>query len=333
LSERNRKTLARGANDGERYIRLAALAYDLKANDLEHEDIEADFLNTAALCDPAYGKRKASDILKYAYAEARTRARKDSKSSEPTAQIQRLYSFVNSFDWKGAFGRKARTRRAVFMACVERSAIEGATFRAAVRELAETVNRSYQYINVCLHDLENAGLLRLVLSFSKSACGANVYAFGDIAKLLPEKDSITTTCNTNVSFWQYSKNTNTDEFKDVFGLKGLGAVAVEVLKALQEKKYKSIYAIAKDTGAAYTSVKRAMKRLVTNRLAIHSEAEGLYYAEPVTDEELLKVSVKLQTNGRAEMQRIAHGIDREIFLNRNLSKAMQPFNDVTGALR
>ena len=333
LSEHNRKTLARGANDGERYIRLAALAYDLKANDLEHEDVEADFLRAAELCDPAYGMRKASDILKYAYSKERTRARKDSKSNEPTAQIQRLNTFVNSYDWKANFKRKARTRRAVFVACVERSDIEGATFRASVRELAETVNRKYSYVSVCLRDLVNSGLLRLVTSWRKSSSGGNVYAFGENVKLLPKKYSITTTCNTNVLFWQYSKNTNTDAYKDVFGLKGLGVVAVEVLKALQAKKYKSVYAIAKDTGAAYTSVKRAVNRLVKHDLAIHSEAEGLYYAEPVTDKELLKLSVKLETNGQAELQRIAHNTDREIFLNCNLSKAMKPFNTVTGERR
>ena len=334
LSKRNRDTLAHGAKDGERYFRLAALAYDLKANDLDYEDIESDFLRAASLCEPTpYRQRDALAILKCAYSKERTRARKDTNTGEASESIQRLYAFVNSYDWKATFGRKARTRRAVFSACVERSVIEGATFRAAVRELAETVNRNYSYVGVCLRDLVNAGLLKLVTSWNKSASGGNVYAFGEAVKLLPEKYSSTTTCNSNVFFWQYEKLTNSDAWKDVFGLKGLGVVAVEVLKALQAKKYKSVYAIAKDTGAAYNSVKRAVKLLVKHDLAIHSEAEGLYYAEAVTDNELLKVSVKLQTNGRAEMQRIAHGIDREIFLNRNLAKAMQPFNSVTGERR
>lgn len=333
LSKRNRETLARGASEGERNTRLTALAYDLKGNDLAHEDVEADFLRSAQLCTPAYGERKAIAILKSAYAKERTRARKDSNSGEPSAQIQRLYSFVNSYDWKVTFKRKARTRRAVFVACVERSAVEGSTFRASIRELAESVNRSYPYVGVCLRDLVNAGLLRLATSWDKASSGANVYAFGDIAKLLPKTYSITTHCNTNVCFWQYEKNTNSDAYKDVFGLKGLGVVAVEVLKALQAKKYKSIYAIAKNTGTAYTSVKRAVKLLVKHGLAIHSEAEGLYYAEAVNDTQLLNLSVKLATNGRAEMQRITHGIDRELFINRNLSKAMKAYNDVTGEKR
>jgi len=334
LSERNRKTLAHGANEGERNRFLTSLAYDMKGNDLDYEDVEADFLRAAELCDPTpYPKHKAVAILKSAYAKQRTRARKDNNTGEPTAQIQRLYAFVNSFDWQATFKRKARTRRAVFVACVERSAIEGASFRAAIRELAETVNRSYQYVSVCLHDLLDAGLLKLVTSWDKSASGGNVYVFGDIAKLLPKKDSITTTCNINVSFWQYEKNTNTDAWKDVFGLKGLGVVAVEVLKGLQANRYKSIYAIAKDTGTAYTSVKRAVNLLVKHGLAIHSESEGLYYAEAVTDNQLLTLSVKLQTNGRAEMQRIAHNIDREVFINRNLLKAMQAYNAVTGEKR
>lgn len=98
---------------------------------------------------------------------------------------------------------------------------------------------------------------------------------------------------------------------------------MEVLKALQAKKYKSMYAIAKDTGAANTSVRRAVKLLVKYELAIHNEAEGLYYAEPVTGDALLKVSIKLETNGRAEMQRIKHRIDREIFINLLLFRALK----------
>jgi len=332
LSKRNRETLALGVNEGERNTRLTALAYDLAAT-FDREDIEADFLNAAALCEPSYKRRDSLAILKSAYAKERTRARQDSNTGGHSAQSQRLYAFVNSFDWKATFKRKARTRRAVFVACVERADIEGATFRASVRELAEIVNRKFQYVGVCLRELCDAGLLRLVETWHKSASGGNVYAFGDVVKHYCQKETVINTCNSNVSFWQYSKNTNTDEYKDVFGLKGLGAVAGEVLKALQVKKYQSVYAIAKDTGAGYNSVKRAVNKLVTHGLAIHSQAEGLYYAEAVNEADLLAVSVKLATNGRAELQRIRHGIDREIFVTRNLARAMAAYNDVTGEKR
>lgn len=318
LSEPNRKTLANGLTEGERNTRLTALAYDMAAN-FDREDIEADFMNAAAVCEPSYPKREALAILKSAYRKTRTPAK---STSEADGRIMRLYAFVNSYDWRGNFGRKARTRRAVFTACIERSAIEGDTFRASIRELAEaeTVNRSFQYVGVCLRDLQHVGLLRRVTSWADSASGANVYAFGDTVKHYCEKKTVITHCNNNVSFSQYSINTNSDAWRDVFGLNGLGAVAVEVFKALQAKQYKTIYAITKDTGAAYNSVKAAVKRLITHGLAIHSEAEGLYYAEPITEADLLAVSVKLQTNGRAELQRIGHGIDREIFLNRQMAK-------------
>jgi predicted transcriptional regulator len=321
LSERNRETLSHGATEGARNSRLTALAYDLAAN-FDRANIEAEFLKAAAVCEPSYTKRDALAILKSAYRKERTPAKGANAGAVVDARIQRLYVFVNSYDWRQAFGRKARTRRAVFVACVDRSAIEGETFRASVRELAESVNRSFQYVGLCLRDLQTAGLLRLVSSWGKSASGANVYAFGDAVKHYCQKETVITTCNNNVSFWQYEKNTKTDEYKDVFGLKGLGAVAGEVLKALQAKKYKSVYEIAKDTGAAYSSVKRAVQKLVTHGLAIHSEAEGMLYAEPVTEDALLALSVRLETNGRAEMQRIRHGIDREIFVNRSMSAAV-----------
>lgn len=318
LSEANRKTLASGANEGERNTRLTALAYDMAAN-FDRAEIEADFLQAAAKCEPSYSKRDALAILKSAYRKERTPAKGANAGAVVDVRIQRLYAFVNSYDWKAKFGRKARTRRAVFVACVDRSAIEGETFRASIRELAESVNRAFQYVGVCLRDLQAAGLLRRVTSWADSASGANVYGFGDTVKHYCEKKTVITTCNNNVLFSQYSKNTNSDAWRDAFGLKGLGAVAGEVFKALQAKQYKSVYAIAKDTGAAYNSVKEAVKRLVTHRLAIHSEAEGLYYADTVTEAELFNLSVTLQTNGRAELQRIRHKIDREIFLNRNMA--------------
>lgn len=133
----------------------------------------------------------------------------------------------------------------------------------------------------------------------------------------------------NAINWRYEKNTNSDAWKDVFGR--LGDVAGVVLKALETKQYKSIYAIVKDTGAAESSVRRAVQRLIAHGLAIHSEAEGLYYANPVTEAELFNLSVKLQTNGRAELQRIGHRTDREIFLNRNMAKVITA-NDINKKL-
>lgn len=325
LSEANRKTLASGANEGERNTRLTALAYDLAAT-FDREDIEADFMRAAVLCEPSYPKREALAILRSAYSKDRTPA-KGATAGGVDVRIQRLNAFVNSYDWKKTFKRKARTRRAVFMACVERSAIEGDTFRASIRELAETVNRSFQYVGVCLRDLQEAELLRCVTSWAESASGANVYGFGDTVKHYAEKETVITNCNNNVSFSAYSKNTNSDAWRDIFGLKGLGAVAGEVFKALQAKQYKSVYAIAKDTGAANSSAQEAVKRLISHGLAIHSEAEGLYYAEAVTEAELLTLSITLQTNGRAELQRIRHRTDREIFINRRMAKVTNKRGD------
>lgn len=330
LSERNREALAHGANDGERNARLTALAYDLAGCDLDRDEIESDFLRSAKLCKPAYKKRDALAILKSAYAKQRTRARKDNNTGEPTARIQRLYSFVNSFDWRLHFGRKASTRKLVFGTCVKRAEIEGMTFRASIRELAEMANRKYQFIYLCLHDLLDHDILRLVTPSGKSASGGNVYAFG-VTVTHSEYFTVINTCNTNVNYSLCQKRPNTDAEKDVFGR--LGGAAWHVWQYLQTTKARSKNAIAKATGLPQTSTAAAVKRLVTHGLAIHSEAEGLYYAEPVTDKELLTLSVKLKRNGRAELQRIGHGIDREIFINRNLSKAMKPFNDVTGERR
>lgn len=316
LSEPNRKTLASGATEGERNTRLTALAYDLAAN-FDREDIEAEFLKAAAVCEPSYPKRDALAILKSAYAKERTPAKGANAGAAVDVRIQRLYAFVNSYDWRQSFGRKARTRRAVFVACVDRSAIEGETFRASVRELAETVNRKREFMTPCLRDLCDAGLLRLVSSWRESNSGGNVYAFGKaVIEFLP----VIPTCNNNGKNSIGQKQTKTDAEKDVFGR--LGGVAWDAWHYLQANKAQSKNAIAKAIKQPYSSVYAAVDRLVTHGLAIHSEAEGLYYAEPVTEADLLALSVKLKTNGRAELQRIGHTIDREIFVTRSMSAAV-----------
>lgn len=322
LSERNRETLARGASEGERNNRLYSLACDLAGCGFSSEDIQADFLAAAAACQPVFGERQALSVLKYAYREDRKPA-KTAYSVNLTGRMSPINNFVYSYDWRQAFGRKARTRRAVFVACVDRSAIEGPVFRASIRELAEIVNRSYQFVNVCLHDLLNKKLLRLVMTGKDSASGANVYAFGNFTELLQFGDTNSKDCNINVIKLKHQKDEQkTDAFQDVFGVRGLGVVAAEVLRTLQTRQYRSVYAITKDTSAAYNSVKKAVNKLIGHGLAVHSKAEGIYYAEPVTESQLMTVSVHLGTNGRAEMRRIKHNIDREILLNRNLAAAM-----------
>lgn len=175
LSRRNREALAQGANDGERNIRLTALAYDLAGCALERDDIEDDFLIAAARCTPAYSAGNALAILKHAYSKPRTRARKDSHLGDPTAKTQQLYAFAKSFDWKRKFKRKARMRKLFFMMCIVRSTMEGDVFRASVREMAEMANRKYQFASVCMRDLIGAKLIRLAVPGNKSNSGANVY--------------------------------------------------------------------------------------------------------------------------------------------------------------
>lgn len=336
LSKRNRETLAHGAIDGERNTRLTALAYDMKGCNLEWEEVEEDFLYAASICTPTYNERKALDTLKCAYAKDREPARKAGGEKEPTMAIQKLIAFANSYDWKGKFKRKARMRKRAFMECIERSKVEGQNFRVACRELGERTNRKYQFMSLCIRDLRKANLIKLVTPWRKSESGANVYTFGEEVVLPSTKKmtppivySGTTTCKPTVNDWRYEKNTNnisTDAWKDVFGK--LGDVAEQVFCCLQAGKYKSKNAIAKATGAAWSSVDRAVDRLIEHRLAIHSQSEGLYYAEPISDGELLMLSLKLGTNGRAEMQRIKHGIDREIFVNHKLFNALKACGEI-----
>lgn len=104
-------------------------------------------------------------------------------------------------------------------------------------------------------------------------------------------------------------------------------VAGQTLLCLQAGSYRSKYAIAKAMGAAESSVRRAVDRLMNHGLAFYSQAEHLYYADPVSSDKLRALSIRLHANGRAEMKRIKHEIEREIFLTKNLAKTMSAYNE------
>lgn len=322
ISKRNREVLANGAKKGERNRRLTALAYDLAGCGLLYEEIEVDYLRAASICTPPYPEAEAMSVLSSAYSKPRSPARKSLRASLSTSTFHRqLFDFSDKFDWKRTFGRKARTRKNLFMELIKRSNRDGSISSSAVRLLGEGLNRKYQFVSLCIRDLIKVGLIRRSKSWRTSASGANEYVFGEAVVIPSIVDSVLPPCNSSVNDWRYEKLSKTDAWKDVFGK--LGDVTEKVFCFLLAGSYKSRYAIAKAMNAPESSVNRAVKKLLEIRLVKFSQSEGLYYAEPVTEGQLTELSLQLQSNGRAMLQRINHTLDRGIYLNRIMDKLVR----------
>jgi hypothetical protein len=183
LSRKNRQIYAHGANEGQRNIRLTALAYDLAGCEIDYHAAQTTLLEAADRCNPPYPKRDTLAILRSAYSQDREPARKGGQNA--TVKIwQKAEAFAQSYNWRETFGRRAITREAVYLACVERSCCDNSdVFRASIREVAEIASVSKKVSLESLHDLLPAsdanpnGVGLLKYASSNTTTGANLYTF------------------------------------------------------------------------------------------------------------------------------------------------------------
>jgi len=324
LSYRNRQTLAHGATEGQRNARLTAAAYDLAGCEIPYEISETVILQAAERCTPEYPQRDALAILRSAYKKPNVTPARE--SDRPTAKTwQRAATFAASFDWRMTYGRKANSRRSVFLACVKRAEMDGrAVFRASGREIADLLGKSYgKYITDKLKALCSDGLL---VNAGKAQCEANLYRFGDAVLDYSEYSPLYTPCSISGDFSDYQKTPlpNTDAAKDTFTR--LGITAWQVWQYLLTEPTRTGYAIAKAANLPKSSTYAALRRLQGNGLVTYSMAEGLYYGEPVTSSTLEVLAVELGTSGTSEQRKATHRIEREIRANWKMARAREKWN-------
>ncbi|NWG33528.1 MAG: bifunctional DNA primase/polymerase [Chloroflexi bacterium] len=316
LSYDNRETFGRELSEGERNTRLFALACDMKANGREYHEAETVILDAARRA--GLPDDEASVLVKHAYSKDRTIPKvfreeeeksknANSKDQEPARKVriwQRAKDFAGSFDWRGTFGRKANTRRAVYLACVERSRLDGReTWRATIRELAELANMNKDTIPTALQDLVTAKLIQRVKTDER----IGVYRFVGLSKFR----TLYTTGSCSV---RNLDNPKTQAEQDVFGK--LGLVAWHVWKYLLDNPSRNAGEIATGTGLPRSSVYSALKRLQSAGLATRA-GDGLIYGEPRTDASLQSMSL-FWNNGssKSASRKEAHRIERERHVNR-----------------
>lgn len=297
MSYNNRETFSIELSEGERNTRLFALACDMKANGRQYHEAEAVILDTARRA--GLDDHESAQIVKNAYSKEREPARRGGG----VRIWQRAKTFAASFDWRGKFGRKANTRRAVYLACVERARRDGRDiWRATVRELAELANLNKDTIPAILNDLVTAKLIQRV----KTEERIGVYRFVGLSKTR----TLYTTGSCSVRNLDTPK---TQAEQDVFGK--LGLVSWHTWKYLLDKPAKSGGEIARETGLPRSSVCAAVKRLQLVGLA-NRAGDGLIYGEPRTDASLQDMALSWNDNeSKSATRKENHKIERERRVN------------------
>ncbi len=323
LSLSNRRILATASTlkEGERNQQLSKPAYDLaaaiRAGTIDYIDGERLLLSAASDCN--YPEKDALSMLKSAL-HKRGLKPASKRTTAPRAH-QLAERFAGSYDWR-VYHRKAQGARAAFMACIERSRLEGEPFRASVREVAELANfaqkeRAGRALNLLTSDTQAPALLHR--ETEKDDCGAHRFRFTALVKGARESALSNTTTTTCFCSGVTESAPKTIAERDLFV--SLGAVSERTYKHLLEHPERTAAAIARETKQCDSSVRRALKALMAHGLVILSKAESLYIGEPKTLHEIETLAAALGSLGVSDKRKRTHRLERERMVNKATFKA------------
>ena len=312
LSYRNRRRLTGKFPRSQRNNQFFKAASDMKANDVEYDEAEVwaiEFAKRNILADESYSEYMQGilDSLKSAYSVDRTPARESRRDN--LKEWERAQVVSDSFDWYGAFGRKALRRRAAYNALIERARIEGKPlFRATEREIAEIGNMNKETANKALHDLMDVGLIQKA-EFGRRT-DAGIYSF--VWETTVENRPGTTTGRYS---GRVSALPKTLAEKDV--ARKIGMVGWYAWQYLLIHPAKGPKEIADALGLKRSSVGRALKFLKHDNVGLVMHADGVYYGEPKTDASLAEMAIYWHEGASpAKNRKEAHKLERELRANK-----------------
>lgn len=314
LTLQSRRTFADTPQAGWRNDAIFSMACDMKANGIDYHDAEQYILELADRAGTP--RQEATATLKSAYKKERKTAREFHGGDKPTGkEWQRAQALAESFDWKGTFGRTALKRRAVYLACIERAKLDGRLhWRATAREVAELANVNKETANVCMQDLEHAGLVRRV----NSGKHAGLFRFFGLSQFRTLHLPV-------VSTVRNLDTPRTQAEQDVF--RKLGLVSWHVWRYLLTHSARNAGDVARATGLPRSSVYKALLLLThpNVRLVSRSTAEGgLYYGEAETDDSLaLKAAFWNDGTSPSRARKESHRLEREVRVNYLTRKAIE----------
>jgi hypothetical protein len=306
LSYTNRETLAGiGVSEGNRNKKLFSALCDMRGNGIEYH--EAQQIATEYARREGLERSEAMDTFKSAYSKERTPAAKT--GGQRVREWQRAQAFAEAYDWRGKFGRKARTHKAAYLACIERAKLDGRLhWRATWREVGEIMQVHHNRAGDYLKGLARAGLIKLT-----GYKDASLYRF-TFSELLPVYT--TGSCSGN-----NSELPKTQGEKDAFYY--LGLTAWYIWKYLLTNEVKNGAQIVKVLGLPSSSVYAALERLQHDNVRLVSRAgDGMLYGEPKTEASLQAFAL-VQFDGASPSQarRERHALDRELNATRQIARA------------
>lgn len=284
-----------------RNIALFALLCDMHGNGIDYYEAETVADEFARRCD--LDDNETRQILKNAYSQERTAAR---GNGEGVRTWQLAKAWAESLDWAAEFGRQALTRRAAFLACVERARLEGRElWRAVVREVAEIAGLNKETAAAALRDLAARKFIKRVNATDKAKRKgeAAVYRFGVF-----QFRTLGTTGSYSVRILNSEKTTAE---ADIFTK--LGKVAGAVWTHLLTHPEPTTAAIAHALKMPRTSVYQAVRKLQDESLKmIGRGGDGNYYAEPRTPASMQYLAAQMFNGGSpTQARKENHKVERE----------------------
>lgn len=333
LSHKNQLAWVEGSREGARNLAAFDIACDMAGNGFTRQQAESVMREFAERCTPALSSRELNDRIDSAYKKERDAARSHFGTAQAHQNVyewERAQEFVNVYDWSAQFGKRASVVRSVFLACIERARMShSGIWRASERELSEAVQRDRKTVRKAKLDLLAAGLLVLPESDRFVTGGASLFRFGENVIISPSITTCTTTGGNNDG----PKLPKSDAEKDVFG--AMWGCAFDVYRRLLTQPERTKAAIARSTKNNAGSVRIALEQLQAARLVTFSEAEGVYYGEPVTDATLRELANTLTkrgkvAGGRSQARREKHAAEREVNASEDMARAIEKYRNASG---
>jgi len=340
LSRATRELLGQGTHEGEvisegyRNNSLKIACVNLKSCDIPYEKAEAWVLEAVAKFDPPFTKRDALERLNWAYYKAKKiiplaeyqETRKATGQKITSNTLTRALEFANNHHWAG---RTAQTDKKVFLACCQRAAIEGDTFRATTRETAERANVGKMAANKALQRLcgrannknnTTPQLLRLASPYLTDNQTGNVYALNDTYLKSVHNEYTNINCSNSVLNTNTLFNPNlptTPAEQDIFASVAIGSIAWDVWQRLIiDPQPNNKTKIARLLNKNRTSVARAIDRLIKYRLIEYEPAENMLTGIPKTEAQLQEIAARIdgdrtrQVFGQSDKRKREHDLER-----------------------
>lgn len=347
LSENNRKTLVSMFAEGERNTAIVSPLYDIAAlikrgEVSKHTALDLLYQLADRCTDrngQPYPRKHIDTMLKSALNKRGLKPAREYKGGDnrKSGIYEKAARFASVYQWPG---RTGQADRAVFMTLANRARIEGAIFKVSTREVALLANMTKKTAGLALRRLRCDKRLKkqthpqpLILIVDGEMGITNEayrYKFANFDHLqgcacLPHISSIDITGVTMHTPAHTLERIPEGEF-DTFGR--LGRVAQTSYYCLLQKPEGSITAIARATNQNRSSVSRAVKRLLIAGLVKYSEAEGVYYGEPITAKRFEVLAAGLNVLGRWAKRKRQYQREREIRASLQMAWARMNWQNV-----